>query len=317
MPAPDVSVIIPTHNVREYVATCIDSVIASRECSVEVIVIDDCSADGTVSEIRARYAGDPRVRLHELASNSGPSHARNVGVSKATGEWVAFVDSDDWIQPDRFQRMLRVAIQEGADVISDDSFLIQDGSQHPWSTMYGVNAWAQSDEARMTFERFIMSGLILHPMVRRSFLGEKSLSFDASIRIGEDLLLWSLLLLRGANWWSLGRAGYFHRARRGSLTHGGANAADIIRVNEILMNTPEVLANPEFVDLCKRSLALSRERYDLWRARRAFRDRNLPLFMRILASNRQLIGHMISREARLFPLRINRRWQRLRSAFRR
>lgn len=94
---PAISVIVPVHNVEEYVLTCLDSILGLDATDIEVIVIDDASTDGSAAAIAAAVKGDDRVRLIRLAHNVGLGFARNEGLKVATGEYVLFVDSDDWL----------------------------------------------------------------------------------------------------------------------------------------------------------------------------------------------------------------------------
>lgn len=96
-PAPRVSVIIPAYNREGCVARAIDSVLAQTWQDFELIVVDDCSTDGTRAVLE-RYRGDPRVRLILSDVNRGGSGARNLGIQAARGELIAFQDSDDaWL----------------------------------------------------------------------------------------------------------------------------------------------------------------------------------------------------------------------------
>lgn len=91
------SVIIPVYRVEEYLVRCLDSVLRQSFADVEVIAVDDASDDGS-ADILARYAGsDPRLHVITLDRNQGLGAARNAGLARATGAYVWFVDSDDWL----------------------------------------------------------------------------------------------------------------------------------------------------------------------------------------------------------------------------
>jgi CDP-glycerol glycerophosphotransferase len=99
---PLISVIVPVYNVAGYLAECLDSVLcqASGPCqaagvSVEVIAVDDASADGSAGILAERAAADPRLRVVRMESNRGQGHARNAGLDLASGDYVWFVDGDD------------------------------------------------------------------------------------------------------------------------------------------------------------------------------------------------------------------------------
>ncbi|MEI6578764.1 MAG: glycosyltransferase family 2 protein [Eubacteriales bacterium] len=110
MDNPTVSVIIPIYNVEPYLRRCVDSVLVQTLSELEIILVDDGSPDGCPS-ICDEYAGrDSRIKvLHKI--NGGLSSARNAGLDAATGDFIAFVDSDDYIAPEMVKKLLN-ALQE-------------------------------------------------------------------------------------------------------------------------------------------------------------------------------------------------------------
>lgn len=94
---PDVSVIVPTHDRRHLLGRCLASIVRQTGVSIEIVLVDDGSDDGTVDEFPRVHEANPTVRLltHRLAENAGQATARNVGISIATGRYLAFLDTDD------------------------------------------------------------------------------------------------------------------------------------------------------------------------------------------------------------------------------
>jgi len=105
MARPLVSVLTTVYNREEFIAECIESVLASSFQDYEYIVVDDCSKDRTV-EIARRYAGDPRVRLHVNEKNIGQFPNRNHAAELASGRYVKYLDSDDVLYPHCLQVMV-------------------------------------------------------------------------------------------------------------------------------------------------------------------------------------------------------------------
>ena len=102
MDNPKISVIVPVYNVEQYLCRCIDSIIAQTFPDFELLLIDDGSKDRS-GEICDEYAQkDDRVRVFHK-ENGGVSSARNLGLDNAKGEWISFIDSDDWIEVDYLQ----------------------------------------------------------------------------------------------------------------------------------------------------------------------------------------------------------------------
>lgn len=111
-----ISVIIPVYKVEAYLAKCVDSVLAQTYANLEVILVDDGSPDGCGRICDDYAARDPRVRvIHK--QNGGLSSARNAGIEAASGVFLAFVDSDDWIEPDAYEAMLSAALRHNVKLV--------------------------------------------------------------------------------------------------------------------------------------------------------------------------------------------------------
>lgn len=97
MAVPVLSIVLPAYGVAGYLRECLDSIVSQSFVDIEVIAIDDCSPDNS-GAILDEYANrDSRIRVVHLAANVGLGEARNIGVTEATGDYVWFVDSDDWL----------------------------------------------------------------------------------------------------------------------------------------------------------------------------------------------------------------------------
>lgn len=92
---PKVSVIVPVYNTEQYLKECLDSIVNQRLKEIEIIIVNDCSPDNSISIIREYEKNDPRVVVIDKAKNEGVGKARNDAIEKATGEFVIFMDSDD------------------------------------------------------------------------------------------------------------------------------------------------------------------------------------------------------------------------------
>ena len=108
---PQVSVIVPVYNTEKYLAECVNSILAQTLRDIEVILVDDGSTGSSPAMCDAYAEKDSRVKvIHKV--NGRAATARNAGMKIAQGEYIAFVDSDDWISPDMYEQMLA----SGADV---------------------------------------------------------------------------------------------------------------------------------------------------------------------------------------------------------
>lgn len=106
-----VSIITPTYNCGKFIAKTIECVLAQSYSYWEMIIVDDCSTDGT-REVVARY-NDPRIKYHCLEHNSGAAVARNTALRIAKGRWIAFLDSDDIWLPEKLEKQIKFMEDNG------------------------------------------------------------------------------------------------------------------------------------------------------------------------------------------------------------
>ncbi len=113
---PKVSVIVPVYNVEEYLPKCLDSIINGTFKDIEIIVVNDGSTDGSSKILEDYKKKDKRIVVINK-ENGGLGSARNKGLEKASGEYISFIDSDDWIDKDMLEKMYDKAIREKLDII--------------------------------------------------------------------------------------------------------------------------------------------------------------------------------------------------------
>lgn len=131
----DISIIIPAYNVAPYIEECINSVISQTKKELEIIIINDGSTDNT-KEIVEKYK-DKRIKFI-TTKNNGIGKTRNLGLKKATGKYIFFLDSDDYIAKDAMENLYKKAIDEKADIVignmirlKDDNSLVNDEINFP------------------------------------------------------------------------------------------------------------------------------------------------------------------------------------------
>ena len=105
MQTPKISVIIPVYNVESYLSKCIDSILCQTYTDFELLLVDDGSSDASGKICDMYKENDNRIRVFHK-KNEGVSKARNLALNNALGEFVIFVDSDDWIEPNTFELVL-------------------------------------------------------------------------------------------------------------------------------------------------------------------------------------------------------------------
>jgi len=187
-----VSVIIPTHNRKEYLRAAIESVLAQTYKNIEIIVVDDGSTDGTI-EVANAYSNKIRYFLQE---NLGASVARNFGVSKAAGNFIAFLDDDDLFLEHKLEKQLAIINdQPEIALVASQAYLVDKDGQIDYNSL----VFDRNSTGIVPFEEIIITPhTSIAPsscLFRRSIFDEIGL-FDPAIRFGED---WDLIIRSARN----------------------------------------------------------------------------------------------------------------------
>lgn len=206
MDNPKISVIIPVYNVEPYLRRCLDSVIRQTYTNLEIILVDDGSTDGS-SEVCDEYkANDSRILvIHK--ENGGVSSARNAGLDAATGEWIGFVDADDWIEPDMYEYMLGMTQKYGADVVQCGLFF--DEGTESQEMFCAETECVLSGGAEQLGLRDLeqLGNSTCNKLYRRDIVGD--LVYDFACPMGEDLLF-NLQVLQRSSGLVLGAEAKYH-----------------------------------------------------------------------------------------------------------
>ena len=128
------SVIIPVYNVEKYLAKCLDSITHQTFKDMEIICVDDCSTDNSLSLLQNYALKDKRIRIIRCQKNGGQAAARQIGIDAAAGNYIAFVDSDDWVDTDYYEKMIERAEQDKVDIVVNHNILseYEDGRVIPY-----------------------------------------------------------------------------------------------------------------------------------------------------------------------------------------
>ena len=123
-----ISVVVPIFNVELYLNRCIESILAQLYLNLEVLLIDDGSTDNSLLICREYEKKDARVKVY-TQQNKGVSEARNLGIQHATGEFITFVDPDDWIEPRMYESMLNRIKMDNSDICLCDYAVIKNNKK--------------------------------------------------------------------------------------------------------------------------------------------------------------------------------------------
>lgn len=127
--AKTISVIIPVYNTEEYLPRCLDSIINNDYKELEIICVNDGSTDNSLSVLRKYEQNDNRIKVIDVP-NGGVSNARNIGLDRATGEFVAFIDSDDWIHKQYFSILMHYQGINDSDITAVSYYKTDSGNDN-------------------------------------------------------------------------------------------------------------------------------------------------------------------------------------------
>jgi len=220
---PRVSVIMANLNGAAHIAAAVRSVLRQTETSLELIVSDDGSSDDSVMRARAAAQGDPRlVVIASDAARTGPAATRNRAFARARGRWLAVVDNDDFIHPERLERLINAAEADGAEIAADDLVTFYDKAEKaPHAHLHGALAdrphWITA--ARYEQSNRLLGGGPALGYLKPVFRRDLEPRYDETLRIGEDSVLVLTLMMRGARLRLYPGLGYFYRKHAGSISH--------------------------------------------------------------------------------------------------
>ncbi len=220
------SFIIAAYEAADCIGAAISACLAQTEPSFEVIVVDDASAVSLEPAVRDAANGDPRVRFIRLEQNSGPSGARNAALAAARGDYVAVLDADDTMLPDRLATLLEVAQGQDADIVVDNMLANRvDEPQRsgPFLDPASLAGHRLVDLATYidpaTDVRMGQSLGYLKPLIRRACLDRLGLGYDTSLTNSEDYYFVAEMLARGAKMILTPYVGYHYTVQVGSISH--------------------------------------------------------------------------------------------------
>lgn len=129
MKGPKLSVIIAVYNTEKYVGKCLDSLFNQTYSNIELVVINDCSTDDSLKILKKYAKKYANMILIDNKENRGLSYSRNVGLENANGEYIGYIDSDDYVDSDYYEKLMKAIIKEKSDVaIADMKIVYEDGS---------------------------------------------------------------------------------------------------------------------------------------------------------------------------------------------
>ncbi len=186
-----VSIIVPIYNVRAYLRRCVDSLVKQVHTNIEILLIDDCSTDGSADIAKEYVEKYPQLcRFIQRGKNGGLSAARNTGMEASTGEWLAFVDSDDWVTEDYISAMYDVAVRDQSDIVMSSIYYYYSNDNYKEMSPFSNLTTESTQKEKIAFCR----PYAVTRLFRKKFVMDTGLKFPTNVwRAAEQGLIIPLL----------------------------------------------------------------------------------------------------------------------------
>lgn len=316
-------VVIAAYNARATIEHAIQSALFCAEVT-QLCVVDDASSDDTAALAHRIAAQDARVRVIRLDHNVGPALARNRGIAELSAPWIAILDADDHVLPERFARLAALerylsAKGQAPDFLADHLIRIPlDAPPPPPShTPCDIGEGKTGEAQQLSFADFALRNLgrpgqeldlgFLKPVIRREFWQRAELFYRADLRLGEDYELYARSILLGANFFLLPACGYVSVEREGGLSRRHAiqdlralrdSDTDLARIRRLAAGEKRALAAHRHSVNCRLQWRILIEAIKQADVRRAMASFSSPALAYYLIG--QLIEEAARRAARIF-----------------
>ena len=229
-----VSVIIPIYNVEDYLPKCLESVINQTYKNLEIICVDDCSPDNSSQILKEYENKDKRIKIVNRKQNGGLSAARNSGMDVATGEYIYFLDSDDWIDLDYIEKMVQAMEESEAEIVINTSVITEKETS---SAKYMHPTYKKEYKNTLVNNKVAIENIIWNAwakMLKTDFLKKCNLFFPEGY-INEDLYFHYTSLAFAKRIFCLEGSNYHYLSRTTSISTTEAQKdIEILKIYNLL-----------------------------------------------------------------------------------
>ena len=257
MDQPEVTVTMPAYNRADLITRAIESVQSQTLCSWELVIVDDGSTDETLAVAQKYASSDPRIRVFQNEQNMGIGKTRNHALSRSSGRFITPLDSDDWYDSSRLERLLAAADEHNADILADDLLVIRDGEELPSVTLSELCGGPLLEALvidmagllrRLGFERDGIAVGLTKPLIRRQFLLDHDIQYDTTLQVVEDYWMLADCVAAGARFVMIPEARYYYRLHAAHTTSTANADKDVVSTKrrlEAFLTTDLAFNDPE------------------------------------------------------------------------
>lgn len=209
-----VTIIVPIYNVGEYLSCCLNSIVSQNYAEFEVIGVDDCSTDCSAEIFNSYSLTDSRFRLVSHDANRGLPNSRNTGIYHAKGDYVYFLDSDDWISPHALEMLLGLFQKDSIDIAMGGLIKCEDATGRAYVPVNHAKYMSTCLKSATLFTEssLFYSVISCNKLIRKAYLDKMGFFFASIPRRFEDMLTYKWYL-SGSKVSSVVDITYFYRER--------------------------------------------------------------------------------------------------------
>ncbi len=282
-----VSIIVPMYNVAPYIERCARSLFAQSFSRCEFIFVDDRSTDGSSGLVMELVTSEFShlqgcVKLIRHASNLGVAEARNTALKVANGDFVLFVDGDDWTDPDLVEELVIEQHMNGADIVSSSFYEVRGGENHKRKGSFiGRRTGSLHIVASQSFA---IPNRIWGMLIRRSLFDREEFAFDPRLTIGEDFLMLLQLLYHSTLVANVSQPLYYYNMDNESSAMKSLSISKQISYIRAVGAARDFLMERKDADEFNRTIRLMRFNLRKWlKLRRRGKNHPTTLLMRLSA----------------------------------
>ncbi|WP_279167083.1 glycosyltransferase family 2 protein [Thomasclavelia cocleata] len=212
-----ISVVIPVYNVEKYLCRCINSVLGQTYRNIEVILVDDGSTDNSPTICDEYQKNDKRIKvIHK--KNSGAASSRNIGLSNAKGNYITFVDSDDYIELDMYEKMMRINEKYDCDIVLCDCYKENKNKREIFTHNIREGYYNKEMLYKEYFPTLLMTNSVNYPptisnwvcLFNKILLDSHQIFYKDGLRFSEDLLFGSQAIYYASSFYYMKNHCYYH-----------------------------------------------------------------------------------------------------------
>ena len=212
-----VSIIIPVYNVEKYLKQCLDSIINQTLKDIEIICIDDGSTDSSLEILREYASKDGRIKvIHQ--ENAGAAPARNAGIELAQGQYITFIDADDWVDLNYFEKLYNSAKQSNSDIAATSKVALWSSQKIAYKFMGLEENQTKAQTIDEKGKIIIATGVSCNKIYKNSFLRKNNIKFPTLNTTGEDNYFTDLAVIMSNNISVIDDVCYYYRQISSSQT---------------------------------------------------------------------------------------------------